>query len=228
MSACCRERTGNLKYWKSLSNLKQQYCSENPFYTQAIPLTPPQLHLSWTGFSLLPYWPWQDSLTLHHCPPALRLGPGNLIFFHPNSPISHQPSLPKGSHPCFNLPPLPLHFPVPVGNAKRKNVVPPYKIQVIAKMCHFPFSPHAAAPSGSLDFAHSLISPRLTSVSDRVMWLGFNNKYVPHQSWPWPCLHSLTGLRIFWSDQMFSVVCLSDLFFGDFLLANQKGKTCQK
>lgn len=46
---------------------------------------------------------------LHHSPPALRLGPENLVFFHPNCPISHQPSLPKGSHPCFNLPPLPPH-----------------------------------------------------------------------------------------------------------------------
>lgn len=87
-------------------------------------------------------------------------------------------------------------------------------------MCHFPFSPRAA-PSGSLEFAHLLISPTLTSVSDRFTWMGFNNKYVPHQSWPLLCLQSLTGLRIFWSDQMFSVVCLSDLLLGDFLLANR-------
>lgn len=71
--SCCRERTGNLKYWKTLSNQKQQNCSENPFHNQAISLTFLQLRPSWTPFRLLPFWPWQDSLTTPSQPSCTRI-----------------------------------------------------------------------------------------------------------------------------------------------------------
>lgn len=169
-----------------LSDLTKPNCSESPFFLHK----QRPLHLC-SSYSL--QFP-EHTLTFH--PP----GPGWTVWDrstrHPLPSEGGQrtwfPSHPPLSFPSHRqLSPLQPSTPLSVSyifqsqqgmqsKAWCKNTALPYKTHVTAKMCPCPFSPRAAVPSGSLELAHLLIPLTSTSVSDWLMWMGFNNKYVPH------------------------------------------------